>query len=381
MSKAVEKYFEHYAESEVTHLKKLPHDVSHCVIIPCYKEKILNLKQYSQVTDFAILFIVVVNEPEDAASESKEINKKLIVSLKEQGELHWKANAISLFQYGKDLLFIVERVGELAIPKKQGVGLARKIAADMASYYYVNQQLQCDYFHSADADMTVPKDYFSELNSKESFSAAIYRFEHEAVSPDLALATQQYDHKLRYYVDGLKSAGSPYAYHSLGSVMVINIDSYIKVRGFPKRNAAEDFYLLNKLAKLGSIIQLTGGKVIIQGRLSNRTPFGTGVAIANLLSSLDPKSEKIYYHPQAFVYLKEFLTFLESGEKSMLCPEVLAYCDDHNVFEILKKFQKDRADSPQQLHAWFDGFKTLKFVHYFHQEMLCMVCFSSLSPC
>jgi hypothetical protein len=373
MSKAAQKYFELYAEAEAADLKNLPHDVFHCVIIPCYQEVHLNLKQYSQLTDASILFIVVVNEPEDASGDAKEINKKLMMSLKEQGELHWKANAISLFQYGKDLLFIVERVGELAIPNKQGVGLARKIAADMASYYYVNQQLRRDYFHSADADMTVPEDYFSQINTQTSFSAATYSFEHKAVTPELALATQLYDHKLRCYVDGLKTAGSPYAHHSLGSVMVVHIDSYIKVRGFPKRNAGEDFYLLNKLAKLGDVVELVGGKVIIEGRVSDRTPFGTGVAINNLLSSPNPKGEKIYYQPQAFVYLKEFLIFLGTGDGETLCPEVRAYCDEHNVFTALEKFKQNKADSQQQLHAWFDGFKTLKFIHYFHQGLLLMV--------
>lgn len=378
MSKAAQKYFEHYAESEVAQLKQLPHDVSHCVIIPCYKEEVLNLTQYSQATAFPVLFIVVVNAPEDASSDAKEINKRLIESLKEQGELHWQDSAISLRQRNKDMLLIVERVGEKALPIKQGVGLARKIAADIATYYYVSKQLRCDYFHSADADLKVPNDYFSQLKSKVNFSAAIYRFEHQAVSSDLALVTQLYDFKLRYYVDGLKSAGSPYAYHSLGSVMAINVDSYIKVRGFPKRSAGEDFYLLNKLAKLSGVIELAGEAIVIEGRLSDRTPFGTGVAISNLLSSPDPESEKIYYHPKVFVYLKEFLTFLETGNRLVVSAEVLAYCCERKVFDVLEEFKKNKADSMQQLNTWFDGFKTLKFIHYFHDKALQKVSYDAV---
>ena len=45
--------------------------------------------------------------------------------------------------------------------------------------------------------------------------------------------------------------------------------------GFPRRNATEDFYILNKLAKVGSIARLAGTPVILEGRLSDRVPIGT----------------------------------------------------------------------------------------------------------
>ena len=62
-----------------------------------------------------------------------------------------------------------------------------------------------------------------------------------------------YEYSLRYYVAGLTYAQSPYAFHTIGSTMAVNAEHYASVRGFPRREAGEDFYLLNKLAKVGSV--------------------------------------------------------------------------------------------------------------------------------
>ena len=57
-------------------------------------------------------------------------------------------------------LLVVNRF-ERPIPAKQGVGLARKIAGDIACALYQNKQLAAPYFFSSDADVTFPKDYFN----------------------------------------------------------------------------------------------------------------------------------------------------------------------------------------------------------------------------
>ena len=51
----------------------------------------------------------------------------------------------------------------------------------------------------------------------------------------------------------MKYARSPYAFHTIGSTMAVSANHYAKVRGFPKREAGEDFYLLNKLAKVKTL--------------------------------------------------------------------------------------------------------------------------------
>ena len=62
---------------------------------------------------------------------------------------------------------------------------------------------------------------------------------------------------LRYYVAGMKYARSHLThFHTIGSTMAVRASYYAKVRGFPKREAGEDFYLLNKLAKVGTVLEL-----------------------------------------------------------------------------------------------------------------------------
>ena len=67
----------------------------------------------------------------------------------------------------------------------------------------------------------------------------------------------------------------------------INAEHYAQSAGFPKLAAGEDFYLLNKLAKIGKIIPLKiiNQPIYIQARISNRTPFGTGPALDKIIDN------------------------------------------------------------------------------------------------
>ena len=85
-------------------------------------------------------------------------------------------------------------------------------------------------------------------------SAVSLPFTHRATEdPALSHATLIYELTMHHYVLHLQAIGSPYAFHTLGSSCVIHSHAYAAVRGMPLRNAAEDFYLLNKLAKVGPV--------------------------------------------------------------------------------------------------------------------------------
>ena len=70
----------------------------------------------------------------------------------------------------------------------------------------------------------------------------------------------------------------------MGSCLAVRPEAYAAVRGFPRKNAAEDFYVLDKLAKVGTIARLAGTPLLLEGRLSDRVPFGTGKALSDLVS-------------------------------------------------------------------------------------------------
>ena len=62
-------------------------------------------------------------------------------------------------------------------------------------------------------------------------------------------AIDRYELFLRHYVLGLKLAGSPYAFHTVGSAMACTADAYVRRGGMNTRAAGEDFYFLQHLSR------------------------------------------------------------------------------------------------------------------------------------
>ncbi|HAO55189.1 MAG TPA: hypothetical protein DCR03_06245 [Gammaproteobacteria bacterium] len=158
---------------------------------------------------------------------------------------------------------------------------------------------------------------------------------------------------MRWYVDGLRRANSYYAHHTLGSTIAINAKTYADVRGYPKRNAGEDFYLLNKIAKTAPIHRRRSSPLVLEARASTRVPFGTGPAILNM-----PENHEDYtsYNPKVFEALALALKHVSDPNTQISLPI-------SNALETLNFTQKCRDLNTKQRHQWFDGLKTLRFVH------------------
>jgi hypothetical protein len=176
---------------------------------------------------------------------------------------------------------------------------------------------------------------------------------------------------MRQYVDGLHSAGSPYAFQTIGSAIAIAAKHYAEVRGFPKRSGGEDFYLLNKLAKTGAINNLQAPEIIIEARQSDRVPFGTGPAISKLLLEPNIHQATIFYHPQIYVALKTWLETMTMSQTLALNElplpastlEALQSIGASKAIEAARKVSTSAQIYNKHLHTWFDAFKTLKFIH------------------
>lgn len=188
---------------------------------------------------------------------------------------------------------------------RDGVGRARKIAGDIAHRLVMAGRVRSPWIHFTDADARLPADYFARVPAADSGplpTALVYPFRHEGA------AAQIYEAKLQYYVDGLRWAGSPYAFHTVGSTMVVSARAYAQARGVPKRQAGEDFYLLNKLRKLGPVRTLSGAPIGLSGRASDRVPFGTGPAVRRI----EAEGRPLLYHPESFARLRRHLEGLPS---------------------------------------------------------------------
>ena len=154
------------------------------------------------------------------------------------------------------------------------------------------------------------------------------------------------------------------------------------MRGFPKRAGAEDFYLLNKLAKLGPIARLSGSCIALLSRRSSRVPFGTGPAVDAILSAAQPRETALFYHPRCFEALRALLAGLpelaQAPERNIAqllvrhgMNQTVAAQAQHGLVALgikaaLSHCQRQSTSSDQfqrQFLQWFDAFRTLKFIH------------------
>lgn len=263
---------------------------------------------------------------------------------------------------------------------EDGVGRARKIGMDSLLSAILDSRIKSPWIFTTDADALAPEDYFLSIvdsPDKETPSAYVFDYSHLPEGSDTQIAAiNAYESYLKYYVHGLTWAGSPYNYHALGSLLAIHSSAYVKVRGMPKRLAGEDFYILNKLRKIGPITALKS-KILLSGRYSNRTPFGTGMSVKEIERLLKSKQSYKTYHPQVFVQLKSWLQEAESSViNSSWTPQSHHKQHAHilsqiGVFDSLEKSLKVRTQPKDRLKAFhdcFDGFKTLRFLQEYRRS-------------
>ena len=338
MNESVEKYLKKYAEPEIQKRKKIP-KFQHVIVVPAYDEKPNFLRSLFTKIDSTTLkktlVIVVINVPDNVEATSTQ----------------YQSTANLLNSCSDENCLIVDRVNK-PIPKKMGVGLARKIGADLALAYIRDQLISNPIIYTTDADAELPSDYFF-IDEQNNLGAWIYPFEHRSKDRNLEKRAICYELHMRWYVEGLRVAGSNYAHHTLGSTIAINAKTYAEVRGYPKRNAGEDFYLLNKIAKTAPIKTRSTFPIILEARASNRVPFGTGPA---LLKIPDNPEDYKSYNPEVFKALAEAIKHVSDPlhEVSPLISETL---NDLHFSEKCERL------NTKQRHQWFDGLKTLRFIH------------------
>ncbi|HVO75213.1 MAG TPA: hypothetical protein VMT35_14380 [Ignavibacteriaceae bacterium] len=262
--------------------------------------------------------------------------------------------------------------------KGGGVGLARKIGMDLALKAFDHLDGSKKIIISLDADCTVEKNYLSEIfkyfNGGHS-GAAVIKYRHEPTSDaGQNAAIIFYEIFLRYYVLGLRYAGSPYSFHTIGSAFACDYESYIKAEGMNKRKAAEDFYFLQKAAKNAGIGRINTTAVYPASRVSWRVPFGTGAKVSQFKSTGE---SYLLYDPAVFRILKDWLAvfhnneildagqYLRSAEK--INKRLFKYLSEQNFkkdFENILKNSPAAEQLGKQKKIWFDGFRTLKLIHY-----------------
>ena len=396
-AKAVRKYLAAHAEPEIRlseMFENTPQRYGHVLAIPASGEGVELVQALSSIPKAPlgpVLTILVVNAASDAPDWVHRTNAQTLQGFaRERATAKTLSPNAELYEHARGDLLVVDRATTPnQFPPGQGVGLARKIGVDLALALISSDRVASPWIHVSDADVVFPDDYFHQVleHTDPQTGALLYRFRHRpGDDPRSYEAALQYEATLRYYVTGLGFAGSKYAFHSIGSTLALRAGAYAQVRGFPRRVAAEDFYLLNKIAKVGRVRSLPGAPLELSSRVSHRVPFGTGAAIARMLEN--PALERTTYHPALFHHLRAWLDTLEAaiaqsrsmqdapvalaarvreraGRDSIVDPEMLVAALESTG---ALRAAADALAAPERtvrrrVHDGFDGFRTLKLLH------------------
>ncbi len=365
-----------------------PHNkYSNIVVIPAISESkgtktlIASLFKTNLKNVKKTLILFVINNKKSHSPEIKEDNLVTVEYLKKimaENKSKLDIGYIDCFSEGNEL------------PEKDGgVGFARKIGMDLSLNYFDESSSDPKIIICLDADCKVSENYIFEIAEKfkkQKMEAAVINFEHQ--QPDnfeQYLAIINYEIFLKYYVLGLQYSNSIYAFHSIGSAIAVGAETYIKIGGMNKRAAGEDFYFLQKLAKMVKIHKVVGATVFPSSRISLRTPYGTGTRISRFLEN--SISEYEVYSPKSFEILKKWLNlfsetvFSHSREKSAIETQIIKFLEktknieislynfliEQNFTESWTKILRNSKTSDQinkQKNIWMDGFRTMKLIHY-----------------
>jgi hypothetical protein len=269
------------------------------------------------------------------------------------------------------------------LPPGEGVGLARKLGCDLALPrldWTAAPLLVC-----LDADTRVEPTYLPALVRHFATAAAggaVLPFRHrEGSTAAEEAAIVRYELFLRHYVLGLHLAGSPYAFHTVGSAMACTAATYLKAGGMNRRRAAEDFYFLQQLSKTAGVAPLCGTVVHPSPRPSGRVPFGTGRAVGRLLAG-DPGAVR-FYPADVFDRLGTWLGLVrqdwdESAERLLAgARETTPALEDYlreagfpNAWEQLRRNHRPEDARLAAFHGWFDALRTLRLLRRLAGEAL-----------
>jgi hypothetical protein len=305
------------------------------------------------------LIVVVVNNRQSSSAIEKEDNLLLLAWLK-------GASFPDL-----NLAWVDASSDKNELPLKEGVGLVRKIGFDLSL-------TQLDWsgaplLISLDADTLVDSDYLPAIFAhfrQSQCGAAVLPFYHQPGETEpQEKAIRTYELFLRSYLLGLQLAGSPYAYHTIGSALACTAYAYVAAGGMNRRHAGEDFYFLQQLAKVTGVEILEGTIVHPSPRFSDRVPFGTGRAVQAQVFD----GEQLFNCTSgpAFQVLKNWLDLVANNvdqSPDSLLEEVGVFSHELHDFLVEYKFKSvwtafqaqysDRQRLLKAFHDWFDALKT-----------------------
>ncbi len=343
-------------------------DLNMSVVIPAFNEpnllKTLESLLQCDITQKAVEIIVVLNYSVDTTEHWQTFHQNQYNELCEWSKLHSTTQ--------RKFHILLEKLPG----KHAGVGLARKTGMDEAVRRFNLLNKPTGIVVGFDADCSCDNNYLLEIefffSEKRKINGCSIYFEHPLSGNEYDKEVYEsivlYELYLRYYIAGLRYAGLPYAYHTIGSSFAVSAEAYIKQGGMNRLKAGEDFYFLHKIIALGNYYNLNSTTVRPSPRKSDRVPFGTGAAITKMLNSSDV--EYLTFDPQVFSNVKKLT---DSIERAYHSTQNFLECLDNELCQFLKlkgiesKLEQIRQNCSTQANfakrflQWFDGLMVLQY--------------------
>ncbi len=332
------------------------------------------------------LVVVIVNNRAPGVADPAQIGDNQATLALLDSLMHGRATGETeaIIRSGLRLAYIDASSSGRELPAKGGVGLARKIGLDRALRVLHENGASEGLLLSTDADTLVEPSYLQAVRNHfrdPQAWAAIVPYAHRLDgSPEECAAIIAYEIYLRYHALGLGHAGSPYAFPTIGSTIVCSARAYATSGGMNRRQAGEDFYFLQQLAKTGRVGDVTGTTIHPAGRSSDRVPFGTGRWVKQRLAG---EQDLVLYHPEVYRVLGKWLAailgHLAEGPAAILdhaqaiAPPLRSFLEQQGFATVWVRLQENARDDNallDQFHRWFDGFKTLKLIHHLRDHGL-----------
>ena len=256
--------------------------------------------------------------------------------------------------------------------KKKGVGWARKLLFERIMEEHADDELVVSLDADTDFDDNYLQAVVDTMNAHPDHNAFSVPYYHP-LSNDEALDRPmlRYECYMRHYLLGLLRIGSPYAFTALGSAIVFPLWAYRRVGGITPLQGGEDFYLLQKFAKTGSIVgqfvePYRGQGMVVrpQGRISSRVPFGTGPAIAKGIAAMEESYP--FYSPEGFAAVKAtydlFPALYDADIDTPMTPFLCQQLATHDLWSPLRANFKSRHLFVHACAERVDGLRILQYL-------------------
>ncbi len=362
-------YLDRYAYPPLSIKNNPQPDTGMIIIIPVYNETVLvealDSLFASELPPVPTEVICIINESETANAAITNQNQLTFTEAQNWINTNTK----------EGLTFYLKHI-KLA-KKHAGVGLARKAGMDEATRRFEHINNEKGIILCFDADCTCAPNYVSEVyksfTQKKLKGASIY-YEHKfnTLTKPEKEGILQYELHLRYYVNGLRQAGYPYAFHTVGSSMAIRVDIYRKAGGMNRRKAGEDFHFLHKAIPFGNFDEITTTAVYPSARISTRVPFGTGKAMGDWINQ--NQTTFYSYHPAIFKKIGQLLKLVpyfynnEHLNETIkpLTTDIKSYLEQEAFAAAVKDINRQSSNLTTFIHRWFGWFNGLRALHLVH---------------